>query len=148
MSEAAKAATPFVIGILGFYIAWRQWSTAHHKLRLDLFDRRMSVYEPVAKFIAALNEHRKIDVVAAQTVIEKIAGGQFYFDKRQMDLLRKILVEVVAVQAIQLDLNQLQTQVDQPQWKEELKSRIKSVQALQYEMPATFEPLLTFGKVT
>lgn len=42
------------IAILGSYIAWRQWKTAQNKLKLDLFNRRLSVFEATEKIIGTV----------------------------------------------------------------------------------------------
>lgn len=39
-----------VIAIVGIFIAYRQWRTAQNKLRLDLFERRLEVYEAIEEF--------------------------------------------------------------------------------------------------
>ena len=40
-----------VIAIIAALIACQQWKTNHGKLRLDLYDRRLRVYQAVAQFI-------------------------------------------------------------------------------------------------
>src|SRR5690242_16998721 len=40
----AALLTPFV-AIFGGFIAWQQWRTAREKLKIDLFDRRLPIYE-------------------------------------------------------------------------------------------------------
>jgi hypothetical protein len=42
------------IAILGALIAYRQWCLAQNKLKLDLFDRRFSVYESARNFLASI----------------------------------------------------------------------------------------------
>lgn len=42
------------ITILGFFIAHRQWRTAQNKLKLDLFERRFSVYDTARKLIGSI----------------------------------------------------------------------------------------------
>jgi hypothetical protein len=37
----------YVVALIGAWIAYQQWCTARNKLKLDLFDRRMVVYECV-----------------------------------------------------------------------------------------------------
>lgn len=39
-----------IIAILGVFIAWLQWNTNRSKLKLDLFDRRMKVYDVSRKY--------------------------------------------------------------------------------------------------
>jgi len=42
------------VAVFGLYIAWRQWTTARNRLKLDLFDRRYAVYEAVLKLLAVV----------------------------------------------------------------------------------------------
>lgn len=49
----AALLTP-TVAILGSFIAYRQWRLAQNKLKLDLFDRRFSVYEAARTLIASI----------------------------------------------------------------------------------------------
>src|SRR3954454_23451581 len=56
--SALTALIPIAIAALGGLIAWRQWrtnqrqaATNHHRLKLDLFDRRFEVYEATHTFL-------------------------------------------------------------------------------------------------
>ncbi len=40
-----------VVAMLGIYIAWRQWQTAREKLKIDLFELRLPVYEQTRDII-------------------------------------------------------------------------------------------------
>jgi hypothetical protein len=40
-----------VVAVVAGYIAWRQWQTAHQKLRLELFDRRFTLYDSLQQLI-------------------------------------------------------------------------------------------------
>jgi hypothetical protein len=44
----------FVIGVFAAIIAWQQWRTSHHKLRLDLFDKRIAVFNDLMEFINSI----------------------------------------------------------------------------------------------
>ena len=50
-----------VIGIAVAYIAWQQWRTARNKLKLDLFDRRLPIYERTRAFLARRMALRQLD---------------------------------------------------------------------------------------
>jgi len=43
-----------VAAVLAGYFAYRQWQTARHRLRLDLFDRRFAVYHSAREFLASI----------------------------------------------------------------------------------------------
>ena len=43
-----------VVAVLGSFIAYRQWRLAQSKLKLDLFDRRLKVYEAATGLISSI----------------------------------------------------------------------------------------------
>lgn len=43
-----------LIALLGAGIAWLQWTLARNKLKFDLFDRRLKIYEAAAGFLASI----------------------------------------------------------------------------------------------
>jgi hypothetical protein len=53
----SAAATP-LLAIFGIYIGFRQWLTARDKLRLDLFDRRLMIFEAIIKVMRACGSGR------------------------------------------------------------------------------------------
>lgn len=42
------------VAVLGSVIAYRQWRLAQNKLKLDLFERRFSVYEAARNLLASI----------------------------------------------------------------------------------------------
>ena len=53
-------ALPVLAGI-GATIAYRQWRTAQNKLKLDLFDKRMIVYQAVRDTLGYIGSHGRIN---------------------------------------------------------------------------------------
>jgi len=51
LSESLKSSTPLVIGFIAVYVAYQQWRTSNHRLKLDLFDRRLKVYTATKRLI-------------------------------------------------------------------------------------------------
>lgn len=43
-----------MIAVFGALIAYRQWRTAQNKLKLDLFDRRLVIYEAARDYISSV----------------------------------------------------------------------------------------------
>jgi hypothetical protein len=60
-------------------IAYRQWRTAHSKLVLDLFEKRLSVYHQVRKAIAVVNTTGKTSREAELNLLEAIDAAEFLF---------------------------------------------------------------------
>jgi hypothetical protein len=53
-AEYLQALSIAVLALIGAFIAYQQWRTAHNRLRLDLFDRRFTVYVEALNFIGAV----------------------------------------------------------------------------------------------
>jgi hypothetical protein len=51
VSVLAALLTPAIAIVVGL-IAWRQWRTARERLKLDLFDRRLPIYEQTRDILA------------------------------------------------------------------------------------------------
>lgn len=49
-----------LVAIFGGLIAYRQWRTAQNKLKFDLFDKRLAIYEAVRSFLASVMTSGKI----------------------------------------------------------------------------------------
>ena len=42
----------FIVGCIAAYIAYQQWQTNRRKLELDLYDRRLRLYQATTKYIS------------------------------------------------------------------------------------------------
>ena len=42
------------VAVLGSYVAYRQWRLARNKLKLDLFDRRLTIYTATQTFLGSV----------------------------------------------------------------------------------------------
>lgn len=49
-----------LIAVTAACIAWGQWSTARNKLKLDLFDRRFTIYEAARNFLGSVATSGKV----------------------------------------------------------------------------------------
>jgi hypothetical protein len=79
-----------VVGLVASYIAWRQWQTAKHRLRLDMFDRRLAVYNAVKNLIGIVQVHGGTLHDDLQRFYRDIRGAEFLFDGDTRDLIMKI----------------------------------------------------------
>jgi len=54
-----------VIAAIAVYIAYQQWRTNRRKLDLDLYDRRLRIYQATVKYISAVlsNLHPTLEVI-------------------------------------------------------------------------------------
>lgn len=100
-TEGANGHTPWLqyltalltplVAALGIWIAFHQWKTARMKLKLDLFDKRVVVYEAVQRAVkhAVINDHFTDEMLA--DYIQGIAGTRWLYD----DEMKFFLVEIV-----------------------------------------------------
>lgn len=79
--EILQALAVPAIAALGLYIAWRQWQTAHERVKLDLFDRRMTAYELLRKAVAPINASGKVKNVDTDNFARAMHEMRFLFDK-------------------------------------------------------------------
>ncbi|MBB2832304.1 UNVERIFIED_ORG: hypothetical protein GGD51_002433 [Rhizobium esperanzae] len=59
MQTLAALLTP-TIAVIAIIIAYMQWRTAHQKTVLDLFDRRMAVYDKLRQSMRMINTAGKV----------------------------------------------------------------------------------------
>ena len=53
--ELTKSFFPIVLGLLLAYVAWQQMKTNRNKLKLDLFNKRIEIYNDTITFIQNVN---------------------------------------------------------------------------------------------
>lgn len=61
------------------FIAYRQWRTAHSKIVLDLFEKRLEVYQKVRQAVSVVNTTGKISREAEVNLLEAINASEFLF---------------------------------------------------------------------
>lgn len=80
IAELSKALLTPVIAIVATYIAWQQWKTNRLKFHLDLYDRRLKVYEEVRQILSIIAR----DAVASYDDLLKfkraVSEADFLFD--------------------------------------------------------------------
>jgi hypothetical protein len=82
--QSAQASGPtvvaIVVGLFARYIAYRQWQTAKHRLRLDMFDRRVAVYNATKDLIGTIQIHGQTLPEDLERFYRGIRGAEFLFD--------------------------------------------------------------------
>lgn len=76
-----------VVAAFGIWIARNQWRTARMKLKLDLFDKRIVVYEAVRHALGQIMVHGKTTAEVESAYLTGIAGAKWLFDKEMGDYL-------------------------------------------------------------
>jgi hypothetical protein len=85
-----------VLAFFGAWIARAQWKTARMKLKLDLFDKRIVVYEAVRKAFGQLMMYGKPTSELQSDYLTGIAGARWLFDKEMDEYLSVDLWSVIS----------------------------------------------------
>jgi hypothetical protein len=86
----AALLTP-TVAALGIFIAYRQWRTAQNKLKLDLFERRLAVYEAARGFISSVMTSGKTTQDREFEYLTGIRGAKWLFGDEVVQYLDKVL---------------------------------------------------------
>jgi len=93
--QIAQLSATVAIGAIAATIAWRQWRTAQDKVKLDLFDRRFSVFMDARKLVSeALQLGAFTDLGLANEVI---ARAKFLFEsdvQKELTELHRICIQI------------------------------------------------------
>ncbi len=54
MIEISKGLLTPIIAVIATYIAWQQWKVNKQKLKLELYDRRLAIYEEVMQILSII----------------------------------------------------------------------------------------------
>lgn len=76
-TQAISALLTPVIAAIVTYIAYRQYDTARAKLALDLFEKRLAVYQRLRDAVAVVNSKGQVDTDADRLLLEAINASQF-----------------------------------------------------------------------
>ena len=84
-----------VLALVGAGIAYRQWRTAQNKLKLDLFDRRMLVYQAVLDTLGYVAAHGSISREQQVAYLSGIQTVKWLFGPEIDTYLRRTLWEKI-----------------------------------------------------
>jgi hypothetical protein len=80
-----------VVGLFAGYIGWRQWLTGNHRLRLDMFDRRYSIYEATKFLFGQIAINGSVTSTDFAEFRDKIRGAEFFFDGEAKQFFTRLL---------------------------------------------------------
>lgn len=92
--ETFKILPATVIGVSVAIVALLQWKTAHAKVMLDLFDRRITVYDNVLEAIALSNKFSAPEKPAFDAVLKLYqlrSDASFLFSENIADIITEII---------------------------------------------------------
>jgi hypothetical protein len=139
-------ATP-ILALVAGSIAWQQMQTAKAKLKLDLFERRLVVYEGVREYLAVIMRTGVTTPEAERAFLESIHGSKWLFETKLISYLNETLWGRAC------DLGCLQSELDGMPSEEERSKKIQARADLKQwflkqhkELEGWFLPYLEFRK--
>lgn len=92
-----------LIATIAAYVAWRQWSTAQAKLKLDLFEKRYELFELLWTFVSSRTGAEDLDSAKAKNVAARFSNAQHKFDFL-FDEASKVYVKELMSRSIKQDM--------------------------------------------
>lgn len=139
-------ATPALALMAGF-IAWQQMQTAKAKLKLDLFERRLAVYEGVREYLAVIMRSGATTQEAEMAYLESVQGAKWLFGDKLIGYLNETLWQnVCRLGCLQSELDGMPAGDERSQ-KIQAKADLKMWFLAQHkELDGWFLPYLEFRK--
>lgn len=71
-----------VAAIIGGFIAYRQMQTAKNKLKLDLFDKRVKVYEAAVDLVKSVGTLNEMEETRSEEIITSLNSASWLLDDK------------------------------------------------------------------
>jgi uncharacterized protein YhaN len=143
MQCVLQALSVLVIGGIGAYIAWRQWRTAHDRLKLDLFDRRLAAYQRLKDATTPINASGKVTNEDADRFAQAMHDMRFLFDKETDTCVDEIYRTMLAKHAIDAQVERARDKKKGYMKSSELFKRI--THGVYTEVPKHMEKFMRFS---
>lgn len=85
-------------------VGYSQWRTANQRVVLDLFERRLKVFNKIEDVLVLVTRNGAADDENYFTFVKAKAEARFLFGKEVDDYLQKILEDVVDLQTYTVDV--------------------------------------------
>jgi hypothetical protein len=135
-----------VIGSIGAYIGWRQWRTAHDRLKLDLFDGRLAAYQRLKDAVAPIAASGKVTLADTDRFARAMYDMRFLFDKETEACVDQIYRAM-------LDKLTIDTQLERTRARNKEKALLKSSELFKRisdgvftEVPEHMEKFMRFDR--
>jgi hypothetical protein len=84
-------AVAVVVGLFIVVVGWRQWRTGKQKLRLDMFDRRYSMYEATKFLIDKIAINGQVSSADLSEFRRHVRGAEFLFDGEARKFFKSLI---------------------------------------------------------
>jgi ABC-type nickel/cobalt efflux system permease component RcnA len=146
VQSVLQALSVLIIGGIGAYIAWRQWRTAHDRLKLDLFDRRLAAHQRLKDAVAPIAASGKVTLGDTDRFARAMSDMRFLFDKETEACVDQIYRAM-------LDKLTIDTQLERTRARNKEKALLKSSELFKRitdgvftEVPERMEKFMRFDR--
>lgn len=98
VAEFSKAMLTPMIAVVTAYIAWQQWKINRQKLNLDLYDRRLKVYEEVRQILSIILRDAKASYDDLMKFYRAVSEADFLFGPEISEYIEEIYQRGVQLQ--------------------------------------------------
>jgi hypothetical protein len=81
------------VAVFGIWIAYRQWRTTQDKLKLDLFDRRLAIYQAAQRYLTGVMTSGRTSNEVEFAMLQETRGAKWLLNADIDGYLRKTLWE-------------------------------------------------------
>jgi hypothetical protein len=132
-----------VVAALGLYIAFRQWRLSQNKLKLDLFDRRFSVYSSARSLLASIMTTGQAKEAEIYKFLSGTQEAKWLLNDEIVEYLDKQLwKQACDLQTLQDTLESMQRGVERTQKVNQKYEALKWFGAQYSELDRLFSPFL------
>lgn len=122
-------------------IAYFQWRTAHQRVVLDLFDRRLEVYNQLRSAVASIVTSGKVSPEVEQGIGRAIESARFYFGDEVVTYLDALYKSVVDVGCYSSEIEGTQGP-DRAKLIANRRAAFERVESFYKDAPALFKPYM------
>jgi len=124
------------IAALGLGIAFMQWQTAHRKVLLDLFDKRMAAYSQLSASVSAIQNEAEVQMNLIGDFVRAMQQARFLFGNEVLEFLEETRLLII-------NLRRDQRSIQRPDLPEQRRSDLIEQAALKEEALGAFHSRLT-----
>ena len=133
------------LAAFGIWIAWSQWNTARMKLKFELFDKRMVVYEAVRNIMGNLNNNDLSRTELELSYYEGISATKWLFNREMERFLSGHVFGEILRLRVALRQEDSNHPANSQQGLKERMAVLKDIAILSKNIEERFAPFLSLG---
>ncbi|MBI5021999.1 MAG: hypothetical protein HZB59_11240 [Ignavibacteriales bacterium] len=103
MNQLSGFLTP-IIALIALWIAYRQFKIQEYRVRLDLYDRRLKIYEAIMKFLSGISQKGDSTWDEVLEFLRDTKEAKFLFKGEMKAHLDSIYNRAIKLQSVQEEL--------------------------------------------